>query len=364
VEEPRPAHETVAKATEELSKMARGQDFRRAARIASSIDDLVDIVLGDALLSLTYAAELGDPEGSATLARNVALRHDFGLSRRDLEIRTRTIWAIPKQDYLPGVPWHVTGSLLGLDIALAPQSLRRTNLDRLPDAPRLPSHEREAFALGVALMNPRALRDADRDAIAAAIAQGRRRVAALAVGAERIEALADAIALDGWRRRAIQWMLVNDPEPIPDMFSLVDLMTLGGGAENAALDAWGTTALGSLGCACTRLVSPRSWRLLSGRPQTAPMASGLADLNLRVAQMLGELGLPAALAKSVLASAALDFIEGVAPRGPDDWWTVARAAQAVPRERIEDYVSASATVDGPLVSNETIVANSDHNADK
>lgn len=360
VDEPRPAHETVAKAVEELSKVARGQDVRRAARIASALDDLVDVVLGDALLSLTYAAELGDPEGAATLARNVALRHDFGISRGDGEIRMRTIWAIPKQDYLPGVPWHVTGSLLGLDIALAPLSLRRTNLDRLPEAPRLPSHEREAFALGVALMNPRALRDGDRDAVAAAIARGRRRVAALAAGTERLDTLAEAIALDGWRRRAIRWMLVNEPERVPDMFSLVDLATLGGGAESAALDVWGTTALASLGCACTRLVSPRSWRLLSGRPQNAPMASGLADLNLRVALVLGELGLPAALTKAVLAAAALDFIEGVAPRDPDDWWTVVRAAQDVPRERIEDYVAAAAAADGPLVPDDPIDVPSAH----
>ncbi len=192
VEEPRPARETVAKAVEELSRSTRGQEGRRAARVASALDELVDVVLGDALLSLTYAAELGDPEGSATLARNVALRHDFGFSRRDAEIRTRTAWAIPKQDYLPGIPWHVTGSVLGLDIALAPLALRRTSLDRLPDAPRLPSQERDAFALSVALMNPRRLRDDDLGAIAAAIDRGRSRVAALASGGETLEAVADA----------------------------------------------------------------------------------------------------------------------------------------------------------------------------
>jgi hypothetical protein len=315
------------------------------------LDELVDVVLGDALLSVMYAAELGDPDGSATLARNVALRHDFGFSRRDAEIRTRTAWAIPKQDYLPGIPWHVAGSVLGLDIALAPLALRRTNLDRLPDAPRLPSHERDAFALSVALMNPRRLRDDDLGAIAAAIDRGRLRVAAVLSGGEVLDAVADAIALDGWRRREIQWMLVNDREAIPEWFSLAELLVIGGG-DRAAFDAWGTTALNSAGCACTRLAMPQTWRLLSGRPQTAPIAAGVADLNLHVALMLNELGLPAALARSVLSAAALDFIEVVAPKDPDDWWTVARAAQAVPRERIEDYIAAAAAVDGPLVADE------------
>ena len=56
----------------------------------------------------------------------------------------------------------------------------------------------------------------------------------------------------------------------------------------------------------------------------------------------------------LLSAAALDFIEVVAPKDPDDWWTVARAAQAVPRERIEDYIAAAAAVDGPLVARESM----------
>ena len=34
-------------------------------------------------------------------------------------LRLRTAWALPRQDIAVGVPWHVTGSLLGLDIALS-----------------------------------------------------------------------------------------------------------------------------------------------------------------------------------------------------------------------------------------------------
>ena len=153
-------------------------------------------------------------------------------------------------------------------------------------------------------------------------------------------------------------MLVNDRAAIPESFSLAELLVIGGG-DRAALDAWGTTALNSAGCACTRLAMPQTWRLLSGRPQTAPIAAGVADLNLQVALTLNELGLPAALARSVLSAAALDFIEVVAPKDPDDWWTVARAAQAVPRERIEDYIAAAAAVDGPLVARESMESDLD-----
>jgi len=179
-------------------------------------------------------------------------------------------------------------------------------------------------------------------------------------GGEALGAVADAIALDGWRRREIQWMLVNDREAIPEWFSLAELLVIGGG-DRTAFDAWGTTALNSAGCACTRLAMPWTWRFLSGRPQTAPIAAGIADLNLHVALTLNELGLPAALARSVLSAAVLDFIEVVAPKDPDDWWTVARAAQVVSRERIEDYIAAAAAVDGPLVANDSAESDLDNN---
>jgi hypothetical protein len=92
--------------------------------------------------------------------------------------------------------------------------------------------------------------------------------------------------------------------------------------------------------------------LLSGRPQVAPIAAGVADLHLQVALALHELRLPAALAHAVLSAATLDFIEGVAPRDAADWWTVARTAQEVSSERIEDYIAAAAAADGPLVADE------------
>jgi hypothetical protein len=353
VDAPRPARERIEKINEDLSKIARNGDLKRAARVAPAIEELGGEMLGDALLSLAYAAELGDPEGAAMLARNVALRHDFGFGRTDAEARARTVWSVPRQDFLPGVPWHVTGSVLGLDIALAPLSLTRISPDRIADVPRLPSNEREAFAISVALMNPRRLLDADRDAIAAAISRGSQRVDMMAAGRAPFEPIGDAIGLDGWRRRAIPWMLTNDQASIPSMFSLVEFLTLGGGAGDADLDAWGTTALQSVGCACTRMASPVRWRLMSGRPQMAFMAAGIPDLNLYVAVLLAEMHLPASLARTVLAAAALDFTEDAKPSDPNDWWTVARAARAIPRERIEDYIAAAAAVDGPLVPDDT-----------
>jgi hypothetical protein len=43
-----------------------------------------------------------------------------------------------------------------------------------------------------------------------------------------------------------------------------------------------------------------------------------------------------------------DFIDEVRPSDDADWLTLSRAARAVTREQIEDYLAA-ATADGPLV---------------
>jgi hypothetical protein len=349
VDPPRSASAAIGRTLEELERAVRTRDLRRAHRAADPLIEVVDHVLGEALLSLAYAADLGDPEGAAMLARNAAVRHDFGFSRRDAEVRSRILWAVPRQDFLPGIPWHVSGSVLGLDIALGSLALRRISIDRLAEAPRLPSNERDAFAVSLAMMNPRLLRDADRTAIAEAVRRGRTRVLALASGREALDRVAELLMMDGWRRRAIRWMITNRSGDIASMFSLVELLQLGGGAATVNLDAWGMSALIAQGCACTRFETPRRWRLLGGRPQVALLASAVPDLNLHVAIKLDEMRLPAALARPVLAAAVQEFIEEVAPNDPNDWWNVVRGVIALTRERIEDFVAAAAAVDGPLV---------------
>ena len=93
--------------------------------------DLADVLLGEALLSLSYAADWADPAGTARFAASVARRHDFGFAARDYETRVRTAWALPRQMFEAGVPWHVKGAVLGLDIALAPLALLRIHTDPL-----------------------------------------------------------------------------------------------------------------------------------------------------------------------------------------------------------------------------------------
>ena len=153
--------------------------------------------------------------------------------------------------------------------------------------------------------------------------------------------------MDGWRLRALRWTVANEPPRVGSMFSLTELLYLGRAPIND-LNPWGASAIGWSGCVCTVLAPPSLWRLLSGRPQLGLMAATIPDLNLHVALMLRELKLPAAIAKAVLAGAVQDFIDESRPTDFNDWLTLVRSAQAVSRDRIEDYVAA-ATASGPLV---------------
>jgi hypothetical protein len=77
------------------------------------------------------------------------------------------------------------------------------------------------------------------------------------------------------------------------------------------------------------------------------MAATMGDLNLTMAVMLRDLGVPTLLLKNVLAFGMQEMVDGLGDRG--DWWGISAAARSLQRQRVEDYVSAAAVVDGPLV---------------
>ena len=254
----------------------------------------------------------------------------------------------PRRAELPRTgAWHVQGAALGLDIAIPSLALRRIDSAPPERPPAIDVSERDTYATSVALMNPFALRNEDRDAITEAVTRGRRRVDALSSGDGDVNALAREIAMDGWRLRALQWNLRHGRPRLGSMFSMTDLLYLGGG-RGIDLHAWGMSATTVIGCMCSQLMAPSLWTALARRPQPGLFAPTVADLHLHVAVALAEMRLPAALARSVLAIAVQDFADRVQFLHVDDWLARVRAAQDVPRERLEDYIAA-VTVDGPLM---------------
>src|SRR5262245_9041319 len=134
----------------------------------------------------------------------------------------------PRQKVAPDVAWHVTGSVLGIDIALTPLVLRRLNFDRVVDAPRLTSNQREAFATSVVFMNPYTLRDEDRDAIVDAIDRSRRRVAALTSAAD-LDTIGGELGFESARQRAMGWTFAHQQNRVESLLSLTELLILNGG---------------------------------------------------------------------------------------------------------------------------------------
>ena len=337
----------VERAIRELRLVTRPRDVRRAADVATEVVEAGDVVLGEVLSSVAYALALGDPDGATLLGGDVARRHDFGVGSRAPSVRQLEPWAIPEQHYDPGVPWHVTGSLIGLDVALAPLALQRLAGDGFLGPPLLGSNDRETFARSVALMNPYALRDAERDRIGSAIQGGRQR-ATLARSGDDLDALADAVRMDGWRRRALHWTAANEPEARLSLLSLEELFVLGGGSISE-VQAWGTAMTPSWGCFCTRMPAPNEWRFFTGRPQAGLLGSAMPDVTLHIAAWLHEFKLPAALAKSVLSTAMQQFVDTARPNDGNDWLALVRGAVTITRERFEDFVAAAAAVGGPLL---------------
>jgi hypothetical protein len=321
-----------------------------AARQAErQLVEAADAVVTDALVSIAYALHVGDPTGAVDLAPDLARRHLFVMRDRIGEGRGGGGWTLPRERVGDGVAWHVEGSLLELEHALGGLSLRFLVGQEMPTAPRLSQAERSTLALGLALMNPLALTDADRDAIAAALARGRERLGDPArIGAE-LGVLSEETGWSEWRRESVRWAIAHDPGSLPALLTFTDDFWAGWGrGDSSSLAAWGqaTTAIdGDL-----RLAWPdaRPWEEFAGRTANGQLATRFIDLHLRVAEMLVQYRLPASLMPAVLAPALADLIHEAPLGHPDDWYALGAYVAGVPDDRLLDYI-ASVAAGGPLV---------------
>jgi hypothetical protein len=339
----RDAYRRAAGAWQQLS---RGERPDRS-RLARDLRELADDLLARRLTELVYAAALGQPEQALVSVAELASRHDFGLPLSGP--RRGGAWAMPSARTHSAGGWRVTGSLLGLDVRLADLSLLRLTWKPLPSAPTLLNADRRVLIEAVALMEPVALRDADRNAIVSAIREGRARLTAIRTPAEAV-AIAEEIHLGAARRTLLPWVVRHDPERLAAFLSPAELLWLGLGKAqiDPQFHAWGAPAEPRIGCVCLRLPEPRPWETQAGRWRSGKLASVFPDLNLRLAELLGDLQMPASLLGHVLAAATLDFADSVVTRDEDDRRGLVEFVLALRQEKVEQYL-ALLTTDGPLV---------------
>jgi hypothetical protein len=307
-----------------------------------------DAQIAAALLVLIYTPALGDPEGPALLGGDIATRHNFGIEGAAGVRRDYLAWSMPREQVGDGSPWHIEGSLLGLDIALARLSLRRLADNEMPVAPTINLNDLLTLARTVRVLRPDDLTDADRDRIVEAIARGRARVAAAGADLEALRALAGEAALPAAVQQTLPWTLTRTPDLAPALFALRDLMWLGKPEiPSERLDRWGLYVEGLDSRLRTAMPPPQPWENFSGRADGGLIATQLPDLTLRLAEETVRLKLPAQLIPGLLTFATQDFWHDVDSRFPDDWPAMARQALALSPSRVEDYVAALAG-DGPL----------------
>ncbi|MFN8092389.1 MAG: hypothetical protein U0599_09255 [Vicinamibacteria bacterium] len=218
----------------------------------------------------------------------------------------------------------------------------------MPDHPPVltAAHVRALAPLAV-LADPRDLRDRGLEAVADAVAAGRRRAAALEPGSPDVEVAGRDAGLEPWRVRALDWLLREEPSARDAFFSLGELLLLG--APAAGLDeaaAWGSSDPLTTGLRL-RLPGPRPLDELAGRAPEAAMAERFVDLPLRVALHLRERRLPASLGPAVVGRLLPDLFAEAQPLAPDDRFGLDAWVRGLTTERLDDAV-ASLVGNGPL----------------
>jgi hypothetical protein len=280
-------------------------------------------------------------------AAEAASRHEFW--SRATGANRAAAWRLPVPDSDAEHAWHATGSLLGLDARLAEFSLVRVSSTLPLRRPTLNDEDRRGLVEAVALVNSIALTDADRDAVVAAIRNGRSKLAAVGTPDDAV-ALADAVPLSAARRSLFSWVVAYDRNRRDAFLSPTELFWLGMEKMPVSprFDALGARGAPRLGCLCLQMPDRQPWENFAGRWNDGVLASTFPDLNIRLMELLAELRMPAALLGAVLAPATFDLINTAVSRDQDDRRGLVEFVHGLRADRVEQYL-ALLTTDGPLV---------------
>lgn len=318
---------------------------RDAPRVARTLLLLADDLAARGLMELAYACAMGYPTGTPISADDAATRHVFGIG--NATVRHAAAWQLPLAG-ADGAGWRVTGSVLGLDVRLASFWMMPLSWAPPTHRPTLNDADRRGYMETAVLLNPVSLTDAQRDAIASALRDGRERLAS-ARSADDARALADRARLDSWQRSLVPWIASHDARQLDAALSAGQLLALGmTHAEIPDLEAWGVNAGPRLGCLCIRLSAPSANDVLAWRWGSGYFSTAFADMNLRLAELLAQMKMPARLLGPVLSAATLELINNVTSRDQDDARALIEFARTLTTERLELFL-ALLTTDGPLV---------------
>jgi hypothetical protein len=332
------AREAATKARRQLSEGSRPAAARQA------VEDLCEALATAALVELVYAVHMGWADDLPLSAAAASRRHvfvkPFGPGRNRL-------WTPPAINSDRRFPWHVSGSALGLDVALAPVAMRRLSLKPLGASPLLNTGDRGLLVTTAVVIDPRAFTDDAIEAVRDLESRARRRLDAVknARDAREAAAMAGASLL---RASVAGWLAENDRASLAAFFSSTELVRMGleGTPVPDALRAWGNYELPLTGRARSGPLPDLPWERYAGRSRRM-LAYAAPDLQITLALRLADLGFPASLVPMLMASASLDLVNSAPSRHTDDWQALAARVQAIDQTAVERYLGLL-TTGGPL----------------
>jgi hypothetical protein len=334
---------TLQWAIEELRRN-RQPNLSRVRDVAVTLLAASDVVLADVLTSLAYAPHLGDPDGPLLLGGDVSHRHDFGFEIQDRDTRLHAAWSMPEAPEGYGLTWQMWGSLLGLDVGLSGLLLPQTTVGTPEAGQSVTEQSRKSLLQGLALLNPYELRDAEQQAIAAAIQRGRRLTAGW-LQTDSLETLRLAAGLEPGRARMLGWFRRHDPDRAAGLLSMPELLRASGQAETLGSWPlrWGAPLIGWNGSLRLGWV-PTATALARGAFVEAPhLVAGFPDLPLRLAEVTAELHLPAQIVAPLTRIIGAEFLDRLTSALPDDPTTWSAYVASIPVLRVESAVSALTT---------------------
>ena len=337
------------------SRLASGPAAGERAEVASSLVEAGDLLLAEALVSFAYAVSIGEPDDAVLMAGDPSLQHRF-----DATIGPATPpWHLPDEVQTADGSWLTEGAVMGLHTVFARSWLRRLSIHDPGLRPRPNPQDVRAFGESEAIFNPFDLTDAGRDAIVGAIRRGRARLGELLQAPATLWKAAAEAGISEWRCRAVLWAArprskasdggdATQPGP-GDYVSLSELLWLGEPELSTEdLDRWGVSSRTVDGRLTPRMPRRHAWEDFQGPRGVGLLPAWTADVHLRAAEMLVELGLPGALAPGITSYVVWDVITTATMAHQDDWLAIVRAARTLPEDRTFDYVS-TLTATGPLV---------------
>jgi hypothetical protein len=342
---------TFRDAERELARsLAERNPAERLSRYEREFLELTDWFTAHMLLATAYSAALRNADGDPLLsAGDISLRHDLGLGRENRQVRDQIAWDRPVAlvsavidrtcpDGGPGacvstvlarrgVPWHVEGSILGLDAALVPVTAVS---EGIPTRNRFGETDRGVLVQSVALTSLTGTGNDSRLTDAVGLVRTGRELLAQRPG--------DLSRRAGWRYAAIPWVLAHEPAAMPNLLRPTELLVLAAETDPDGFDYWGGAPSALSGCECLTLLISPPLDELAQHVDLGYLGIVASDLRLRLAELLVSRRLPAAMTGLVYEKAILDFETKSVAGDIADWLALSAAFATLTEQQFDTYV--------------------------